>query len=72
MQVQSIAFQPDAIEVTYIEERDIGERHACLRTLVFEAEPFQRRIDELQDDLREFVDDILVGLRNLKKKEPEE
>lgn len=64
-EIRSLTFQePNIVEIQYLEEYDISERAAIIRTLVFEAGLVEEPLKELISDIHDLIDVAIDRLRN--------
>lgn len=64
-EIRSITFQePNVVEIQYLEEYDISDRAAIIRTLVFEAGLVEEPVKELISDIQDLIDVAIDKLRN--------
>lgn len=61
--VTGVQFQENLVEITYTESREQQDRIAMVRVLVFDAGLADTELGEIQESLRELVDQILIKMR---------
>ncbi len=66
IQIQSIQFSPDAVEVTYSEARDLHEASGILeiRTRLVPAHHVEQQLIEVLDAVQELIDESNIVQRN--------
>lgn len=65
VEIQSLTMRPDGLwEIAYMEERDQSQSVGIIRVLVVEKEKVQDMATDIEDSLRELVDEALRVLRD--------